>query len=428
MSDQHATLSQDDAARLARVKQRYQAFEAAQLQLDMTRGKPSPEQLDLSLELLDQVSKEDYHAPNGQDCRNYGGLDGLPSLKQLFADLLDVQVDEVLIGDNASLSLMHDAVVNALLHGVVGGKQPWRALPKVKFLCPAPGYDRHFNICQHLGIEMMPVDLTDEGPDMDQVEALLSQDEAIKGMWCVPRYSNPTGIVYSDEVVNRLAGLKAAAPDFRILWDNAYVVHHLVENPKPLKSLLLACQEAGNPDRAWIFGSTSKISFAGAGVAAMAASRANLDWMLKHRFMQTIGPDKLNQLRHVRFFKDRAGVQAHMRRHAAILKPKFEVVDEILTQELGDTDMARWTKPEGGYFISLDTEAGCAKRVVELAARAGVKLTAAGATFPYRKDPLDRNIRIAPSLPSLEELRQATEVLAVCIQLVSLEHKQAKAE
>ena len=405
-----------------RLQIRFDKYCKEGLQLDMTRGKPGPEQLDLCDGLFGAVGPGDFKAANGQDCRNYGGLDGLFEVKELFAEFLGASPQEVMIGGNASLSLMHDTVVNALIHGVVDSLIAWSKLEKVKFLCPAPGYDRHFNICQHLGIEMVLIALNEDGPDMNEVERLVAEDEAIKGIWCVPKYSNPTGIIYSDKVVGRLANMSTKASDFRIFWDNAYAVHHLTDHRPVLKDILAACKDAGHANRVFMFGSTSKITFAGGGVSAMASSEENIAWMLKHRFMQTIGPDKLNQLRHIRYFKDVDGIHAHMKKHAAILKPKFDAVDQILKQELGTKGIAQWTRPLGGYFISLDTEDGCAKRVVELAGQAGVKLTAAGAPFPYRKDPRDRNIRIAPSLPSLPAIKKATEVLAVCIQLASVEN------
>jgi len=397
---------------------RYDAFRSQNLNLNMTRGKPSPEQLDLSAPMLRLLGPEDCAAADGTDCRNYGVLEGLPECRALFGAYLGVEPDEVLIGGNASLNLMWDAIVRAMLKGVPGGSGPW-SREKVKFLCPAPGYDRHFNICQGLDIEMITVPMDGDGPVMERVERLVAEDASIKGMWCVPRYSNPTGITYSDEVVDALARMRCAAPDFRIFWDNAYQGHHLVENPEPLKNILTACKAAGNPDRVLIFGSTSKMTFAGGGVSAMACSRTNLTDTLKHLFNQTIGFDKLNQLRHVRFFRDLDGLERHMARHRALLKPKFDVVDEVLTAELGGSDLARWTKPDGGYFISLDTRPGLAAEVVRLADEAGVKLTAAGATYPYGHDPDGCNIRIAPSFPSLDRLRTATEVLAVCIHLAA---------
>lgn len=406
---------------LAQLQSRYREKQAQTLSLDMTRGKPSPEQLDLSLEMLSLVTATDYTSEGGTDCRNYGGLDGLPEAKALFGEFLGAKSSEVLIGDNASLSLMHDTIVNALIHGVVGGSQPW-GTQSPKFICPAPGYDRHFNICQHFGIEMIAVENGPDGPNMDQVEEWVAKDASIKGIWIVPRYGNPTGAVCSDEVVDRLASMPTLADDFRIMWDNAYAVHHLVDNPQPLKNLLDAAKIAENPDRVFMYGSTSKITFAGAGLAALAASEANIDWMRKHKFNQTIGPDKLNQLRHVRFFKNgMTDVETHMQQHAAILKPKFDAVIEILESELGGKGIAEWSTPQGGYFISLNISDGCAKRVVALAGEAGVKLTPAGASFPYKKDPRDRNIRIAPSLPSLEAIKEATEVLAICVQLAVAE-------
>jgi len=332
-----------------------------------------------------------------------------------------VHPEEVIVGGNSSLTLMHDTIVQALLRGVPGGEQPWRALPTVKFLCPSPGYDRHFAICRHLGIEMIVVDMTGDGPDMDAVEHLVAEDGAIKAIWCVPRYSNPTGVTCSQDVVERLAHMPTKAPDFRIFWDNAYAVHHLTDRPLRLRNLLAECKAAGNPDRVFIFGSTSKVSFPGAGVALMAASETNLRHLKAGLAIQTIGPDKLNQLRHVRFFRDMAGIEAHMRKHAAILKPRFEAVTEIFERTLGGLGIAQWTRPQGGYFISVDTLDGCAKAVVAKAAEVGVKLTNAGATFPYGKDPRDRNIRIAPTMPSVEEIRQAMELVAVCIQLVSID-------
>lgn len=402
----------------------HEQFKAAGLALDMTRGKPCKQQLDLSVAMLNNLSTDEYRAADGTDARNYGGIDGLLEAKALLGELLDVPPEAVLVGDNSSLSLMAFTVAQAMSHGVVGSAAPWRE-QQPKFLCPVPGYDRHFSICQHWGIEMPLVEMREDGPDMDAVEAMVAGDASIKGMWLVPKYSNPTGVTFSERVVERLAKMKTAAPDFRLFWDNAYAVHHLTSSPPKLANILDLCREAGNPDRVFIYGSTSKITFAGAGLAAMAASAANLDWMRKHRSMVTIGPDKINQLRHVKFLKNGAGVAAHMRRHAEIIGPKFTAVQGVLQSELGESDveagLASWTKPVGGYFISLDTPDGCAKRVVQLAAEAGVKLTSAGATFPYGKDPRDRNIRIAPTLPSLDEIEKATRVLANCIKLAVLE-------
>jgi len=400
-------------------RDRYQAFQARNLKLDMTRGKPGPELLDLSNPMLTIVDSEHYHAAGGNDCRNYGILDGLPEAKNLFADYMDVAPEEILIAGNASLNLMYDEVVRSMLYGVPGGQSPWIQQGTIKFLCPVPGYDRHFNICSVLGIEMINVPMNDEGPDMHIVEKLVGEDASIKGIWCVPRYSNPNGVIYSDRVIDRFAQMKTAAPDFRIFWDNAYRHHHLVENPRDQKNLLDACKSAGVAQRALMFGSTSKITFAGGGLSFLAANKTNMDHTRKYLANQTIGYDKLNQLRHVRFFGDLAGLRKHMNQHRAILKPKFDAVDSVLTSELDGKDLAHWTRPEGGYFVSLDTRPGLAKKVVALAADVGVKLTAAGATYPGGIDPEDRNIRISPSLPGLEEIELATEVLAVCIILAS---------
>jgi len=400
---------------------RYRDFQTLKMNLDMTRGKPCPEQLDLSVGLLDGLSRAEYKASDGSDCRNYGGLDGLPEAKDLFAAYMGVRPEEIIIGGSSSLTLMHDAMSWAVLFGAGKGSTPWAAQRPVKFLCPSPGYDRHFAICEHLGIEMVPVDLRGNGPDMDAVERMAAKDASVKGIWCVPKYSNPTGDVYSDEVVQRLAGMRTEATDFRIFWDNAYCVHHLGTGPAPLADILAACRRAGHPERALLFGSTSKISFAGSGLAFMAGSTATMEWAKGHLGFQTIGPDKLNQLRHVRFFGDPAGIERHMQRHAAILKPKFDAVQEVLGRELSGKGVAEWTRPSGGYFTSVDTWDGCARRVIQLAAEAGVKLTPAGSTYPYKRDPRDRNIRIAPSFPPLADIRRAMEVLAVCIERVSLE-------
>ena len=410
----------DRAALRARgdeLRARYDAATERRLGLDMTRGKPCAEQLDLSLGMLE---RRDYRAADGTDCRNYGVLEGLPEARRLFAEILEVEPVEVIVGGNSSLALMHDTIVQALLKGMPDAP-PWTAQPGVRFLCPTPGYDRHFAICERFGIEMISIEMHGDGPDMDAVEELAGSDPSVKGLWCVPRYSNPTGATYSESVVERCARMQTAAPDFRIFWDNAYAVHHLVERPAPLRSILAACRAAGHPDRPFIFTSTSKISFAGGGVSAVAASPANLRHLLAGLSIQTIGHDKLNQLRHVQFFRDAAGVAAHMRRHAAILKPKFDAVAETLDRELGGTGVATWSRPEGGYFVSLDTLDGCAAKVVAMAAAAGVKLTQAGATFPYGQDPRDRNIRLAPSLPSLAEIRQAMELVALCVQIVSID-------
>ena len=403
------------------LTKRYNAFKLKGIQLDMTRGKPCPEQLDLSLEMLNCVSSSEYQTAAGTDCRNYGGLDGIPEAKVFFSQYLDVEPDEVIIGGNSSLTMMHDTLTRAMLHGVTEEGTPWGKLPQIKFLCPSPGYDRHFSICEYLNIKMLPIVMADTGPDMAQVEKLVAEDEQIKGIWCVPMYSNPTGTVYSDDVIDRLARMPAMASDFRVFWDNAYAVHHFSDTHEKLKNILTACKAAGNSERVFVFGSTSKISFAGSGIAIMAGSRKNVASIKKQMAYQSIGPDKLNQLRHVKFFKDMAGIENHMKKHAAIIKPKFDAVQEILEKELAGKDIAQWSKPGGGCFVSINTLAGCAKKVVKMASDVGVKLTAAGATFPYQADPFDRNIRIAPTFSPLEDIRQAMELVSICIQLASLE-------
>jgi aspartate/methionine/tyrosine aminotransferase len=400
---------------------RYGEFKSRNITLDMTRGKPCVEQLDLAMGLFDCVDRSHYAAEDGSDCRNYGGLDGIAEAKTLFAGLMDVQTDEIIIGGNSSLNMMHDAFMRALVNGVGENGTPWKLLPKVKFLCPSPGYDRHFSICQYLGIEMITIDMHADGPDMDTVETMVEEDESIKGIWCVPKYSNPTGAVYSDSVVDRLAAMQTRADDFIIFWDNAYAVHHLGQTPARLKNILTSCKKAGHPDRVLIFGSTSKISFASAGLAVMAGSKANMDRARKQMSFQTIGPDKLNQLRHVKFFKNTAGIETHMLKHTAILKPKFDAVQDALESGLGGKNIASWSKPAGGYFVSIDTMEGCAGPVVQMAADAGVKLTPAGSTFPYMQDPLNRNIRLAPSFPTLDNIRQAMQLVSICIQLISID-------
>jgi aspartate/methionine/tyrosine aminotransferase len=401
--------------------QRYDEFQSRQITLDMTRGKPCSEQLDLALGMLEGDIGNAYLTQNGLDCRNYGGLDGIPAAKILFADYMGVEPEELILGGNSSLNMMHDTILRAMVKGVTDSSPPWGQLPKVKFLCPSPGYDRHFFICEYLGIEMIPIDMQENGPAMDPIEDLVAKYGDIKGIWCVPKYSNPTGAVYSDEVVERLANMKTQAADFRIFWDNAYAVHHLADRPAPLKNILTACKQAGNPERAFMFGSTSKISFAGAGLAIMAGSQKNMQWVTNQMAFQTIGPDKLNQLRHTLFFKDMGGIEAHMNKHATILKPKFDAVRSILENELKGKNIASWSKPQGGYFVSIDTLEGCAAAVIKKAAEAGVKLTPAGSAYPYKNDPLDRNIRIAPSFPPLDDIQVAMELVAVCIQLVSLD-------
>jgi len=414
-----------DRAELAALRDslldRYRDFQDRNLTLDMTRGKPSSEQLDLSMPMIAEDVSRQYVTEQGIDCRNYGGLDGISEAKSLFAEYLEVAEDEIIVGDSASLKMMHDTIMGALVYGMVDSEIPWGKLPTVKFLCPSPGYDRHFAVCQYLGIEMIPVAMDANGPDMDTVEELAANDESIKGIWCVPKYSNPTGITYSDAVVDRLASMQTKAGDFTIMCDNAYTVHHLTDSPDNLKNFLAACKSAGNPERVFIYGSTSKVTFAGGGVAMMAGSRRNIEFMLSKMQFQTIGPNKLNQLRHVLFFKNMAGINAHMKKHAAILKPKFDAVLAVLDKELAGKDIASWSRPKGGYFISIDMMPDCARAVVEMASQAGVKLTPAGATYPYGQDPEDRNIRIAPSFPVAEDVSTAMELVAICIQLVSVE-------
>ena len=398
----------------------YENFKAQGLKLDMSRGKPGADQLDISNDLLTTVTSIEESKINGTDTRNYGGLDGLPEMKKIFADMLGVDTTEVIVGGNSSLNMMYDTVARAMLFGIMGSS-PWSKLDKVKFLCPVPGYDRHFTVCQTFGIEMIPVEMDANGPDMDVVEKLVAEDSAIKGIWCVPKYSNPGGVTYSDEVVRRFAGLKPAASDFRIFWDNAYVVHDLYDTTDPLLNILDECKKAGNEDMCYIFASTSKVTFPGAGVAVMAGSAANMEATRKLMTFQTIGPDKVNQLRHIRFLKDMDGVRAHMKKHAAIIRPKFEIVLNTLEKELAGLDIAEWHKPNGGYFISLDVYPGCAKRVHALLKDAGVVMTGAGATFPYGNDPKDRNLRIAPTFPTVSELEIAVNMLCLCVRLTAID-------
>ncbi|HEY8392473.1 MAG TPA: aminotransferase class I/II-fold pyridoxal phosphate-dependent enzyme [Capillibacterium sp.] len=396
----------------------YEQFKQKKLKLNMARGKPCPEQLDLSSGLLEGL-QGNYRAEDGTDCRNYGGVEGLPEARRLFAELLEVQPEEIIVHGNSSLALMHDLIARALLLGVEEGEPPWSRQP-VKFLCPSPGYDRHFAICELYNIRMITVPLREDGPDMDLVEKLVADDETIKGIWCVPKYSNPSGITYSDRVVTRLATMETKARDFRIFWDNAYAWHDLTGEPDHLKNILTACKAAGHPNRVYIFSSTSKITYAGAGLAMVASSVQNIERLKKQMSIQTIGPNKLNQLAHVRFFRNAQNLRAHMQKHAAIIRPKFELVLKILQTELADKKIATWSRPRGGYFISFNTLPGCAQEVVRLAAEAGVTLTKAGATFPYGHDPEDRNIRIAPTYPPLDELKTAMELFTVCVQLVSV--------
>ena len=404
------------------LEAQFEEVKAKGLKLDMSRGKPSADQLNLSMGMMDTLtSGVDLTCEDGVDCRNYGGLDGIDEAKQLLADMMEVPKDNVIIFGNSSLNVMYDTVARAMTHGIMGST-PWWKRDKVKFLCPVPGYDRHFAITEHFGIEMINVPMTSTGPDMDMVEKLVSSDPAIKGIWCVPKYSNPQGITYSDETVFRFANLKPAAEDFRIFWDNAYCVHHLYEDKQDyLIEILMECKKAGNPDMVYKFSSTSKISFPGSGIAAMAASDANLEDIRSTMRVQTIGHDKVNQLRHVRFFGDIHGIVEHMKKHADILRPKFETVLEVLERELGGLEIGSWIAPRGGYFISFDALDGCAKAIVAKAKEAGVVMTGAGATFPYGKDPHDSNIRIAPSYPTPEELAVAAEVFVLSVKLASVD-------
>jgi DNA-binding transcriptional MocR family regulator len=399
----------------------YDALVARGLKLDLTRGKPSPQQLDLSNALLASPGETDYRDAAGTDLRNYGGAQGLPELRAIFSDVLRVPVPQLLALGNSSLTLMHDVLVQALLHGVPDGDLPWAKEEAVSFLCPVPGYDRHFTITERFGIRMIPVPLTEHGPDVKAVAHALVTDTSIMGMWCVPVYANPTGAVYSEEVARALVSLPAARADFRLFWDNAYAVHHLTDDvPAPIDILALAA-EAGNPNRPLVFASTSKVTFPGAGVSFFGASRQNVAWLLKHMAAQSIGPDKINQLRHVRFLRDEAGLVAHMAKHRELLAPKFAAVAEILADRLSPYGAGEWTDPKGGYFVSLMVAAGCAKRAIELAGNAGIAVTQAGAPYPYHKDPADANIRIAPTFPSLEDLREAVDGLCTCVLLAEAE-------
>jgi DNA-binding transcriptional MocR family regulator len=418
-----SALSRDELVALhAEQSAAYEKLAAQGLKLDLTRGKPSPEQLDLSNGLLRLPGEDDHTDATGTDVRNYGGLQGLRELREIFAPLLNVPVDQLVAGDNASLAVMHDSLVFSLLLGAVGSDRPWSQGP-VKFLCPVPGYDRHFALCEQYGVEMVAVPLGDHGPDLGVVASLVADDPSIKGIWVVPTYANPTGAVYTEEVTRALVSMPTAAPDFRIFWDNAYAVHHLTEVETPALDVLGMAAEAGNPDRVFLFASTSKITFAGAGVSFFASSPANVAWYLKHLGKRTIGPDKVNHLRHVRLLKSADGVRELMRAHRAIIAPKFELVTKILTERLGEHEAATWTDPDGGYFISLDVADGTATRVVALAKDAGIAMTGAGAAFPYGKDPRDRNIRIAPTMPSLDAVAAAIDGLATCVLLAALEQQ-----
>lgn len=404
------------------LEQQFEEIKAQGLALDMSRGKPGTDQLDISMGMMNVLANgAELKCETGVDCRNYGVPDGIPEAKRLLGAMSEVSPDDIIIYGNSSLNVMFDTVARSMTHGVMGNT-PWCRLDKVKFLCPVPGYDRHFKITEFFGIEMINVPMTKDGPDMDMVEKLVSEDETIKGIWCVPKYSNPQGYTYSKETVERFARLKPAAPDFRIYWDNAYSIHHLYDdNQDFLVEILEECRKAGNPDIVYKFTSTSKVSFPGSGIAAVAASKGNLEDFRKYMSIQTIGHDKVNQLRHVRFFKDLEGLHAHMRKHADLIRPKFEMVLATLERELGGLGIGEWTKPHGGYFISFDSMEGCAKSIVSKAKEAGVVMTGAGATYPYGKDPKDSNIRIAPTYPTVEELEKAAQVFVVCVKLASVE-------
>ena len=403
------------------LEAKYNRYKSLGLDLDMSRGNPSREQLEISVPMLSILKTgEDCIDDTGFDCRNYGILDGIPEAKKLFAALMNTSsTDEIIVGGNSSLNMMYDNIVRAMIYGVYGGEKPWGKCDSIKFLCPVPGYDRHFRICESLGIEMISVPLLHDGPDMDMVEKLVSEDESIKGIWCVPKYSNPTGITYSNATVLRFAKLRPKAKDFRVFWDNAYSLHDISGRSDILLNVLEEAKKYGNGDMIYKFMSTSKVSFPGAGVAAMAASKNNIDYIKKLMSVQTIGSDKLNQLRHVRYFKDAEGVRLQMQRHAEIIKPRFAIVLYILEKEI--SDIATWSNPNGGYFISLTVPDGCAKRVVTLMKEAGVKMTPSGATFPYGVDPRDNNIRIAPTHPPVSELQTAAEILCICVRLAAVE-------
>jgi DNA-binding transcriptional MocR family regulator len=407
------------------IQQHYDAFKAKGFKLDLTRGKPSPAQLDLSSALLSLPGTGDYLAECGIDCRNYGGLQGLIEARRLFSGILGASPEQVVIADNSSLALMHDAVVYSMLKGTCDSAVPWSRQGEIAFLCPVPGYDRHFTICEEFGIRMIPVALKEDGPDMDEIERLVARDSSIKAIWCVPKYSNPTGIVYSDAVIERLAAMKTAAPDFRLYWDNAYAVHHLTNDRVEIANVIELCARHGHPNRPLVFASTSKITLANAGLALFASSSENVKWLLARFMPRTIGPDKLNQLRHVRFLRDGAGIHQLMARHRSLLVPKFHKVLDIFGEKLAYLPNVSWTKPRGGYFITLYVPDGCAKRVIALAKEAGIALTPAGCTHPYHQDPADRTIRIAPTFPDLAEVTQAAEGVALCVLLAIAEKSPA---
>jgi DNA-binding transcriptional MocR family regulator len=417
-----ASLSRDELTALHEHQTKaYDQLVERGLRLDLTRGKPAAAQLDLSNALLALPGEGDYRDVSGADCRNYGGTQGLLEIREIFAELLNVPVGQLVAGDNASLSIMHDTLVYSLLKGAVDSARPWAQEEKITFICPVPGYDRHFALCEQFGIEMVTVPLGPDGPDLDAVRELVANDPSVRGIWVVPTYANPNGAVYTKEVTRALVSMPAAAADFKIFWDNAYAVHHLTDRQAPALDVLGLAEEAGNPNRVFLFASTSKITFAGSGVSFFAGSPPNVDWYLKHLSKRTIGPDKLNHLRHARFLRDADGVRDLMARHRSIIEPKFQIVTDILAKRLGDLEAATWTDPDGGYFISLDVADGTATRVVALAKAAGIAMTGAGAAFPYGNDPRDRNIRIAPTFPSPDELADAIEGLSVCVLLAATE-------
>ena len=418
----YADMSREELLSLKKdLNEQYKEACSKGLKLNMARGLPSAKQLDMEADFFNTLHPDsDFISEAGIDCRNYGELVGIHEARKLMADMMEIDDDEVIVFGNSSLNVMYDTVCRSMILGV-NGNTPWCRLDKVKFLCPVPGYDRHFAITEQFGIEMINIPLNSDGPDMDLVEKYVNNDPSVKGIWCVPKYSNPSGVTYSDEVVRRFANLKPAAPDFRIYWDNAYTIHHLYNGKEEkLLEILTECKKAGNPDLVLKFCSTSKVTFPGSGIAALGASKNNLDFIRKIITIQTIGHDKLNQLRHVRYFKDINGMNAHMKKHAEIIRPKFELVDRVLNSELGDLGIGRWTKPNGGYFVSFNSLNGCAKTIVGMCKDAGVTLTGAGATYPYKKEPDDSNIRIAPTFPPIEELEKALDIFVLCVKLASV--------
>ncbi len=420
---QYSSMSKEELLTLkSELDARYNEAKAKGLKLDMSRGKPSASQLNVSMDMLDCLnSSSDLKSENGTDCRNYGVLDGIDEAKKLMADMMNTTPEHIIVYGNASLNIMYDQISRAYTHGLLGST-PWCKLDKIKFLCPAPGYDRYFAITERFGFEMITIPMTENGPDMDMVEQYVNNDATVKGIWCVPKYSNPQGYTYSDETVKRMAALKPAAKDFRLFWDNAYIIHDLYEDRSDdLLDIISECEKAGNADMVFEFASTSKVSFPGSGIAAMATSAANIADVKKQLTVQTIGHDKLNQLRHVRYFKDINGLKAHMKKHADAMRPKFEATLQVLENELGGLGIGSWTKPNGGYFISFEAMDGCAKAIVAKCKEAGVTLTGAGATFPYGNDPKDSNIRIAPSFPTPDEMALAADLFALCVKLVSVE-------